>query len=614
LPAKLPENVKSAVIQQWLQGKTRDLIADEAGLSAGGVTNIINEWRRGLSYPIADELRELATSFKKIGITATQSALGFRLATIMINLGVDEREFESFISQIYDNCKKLDLQPGKIVYYIEQLFKFSKDIPFSQIPDYIRQKTNDKSKLEKDIAGLQEKIKQLEQERLVAEDLCKISLENERITSSALKWYSDLKAELKKYRIPIEDLSLFTKTVSGIRQYDYDVDKIIAEFSDLDFLKSQIQLYRDILKELETKSTNLTNNCSSLEEMVNYYNLMLLKHKELESMGFGLKELNRLFHTIHEIAGANNITVEEASVRFYKDIEEQYDDKLGFELKLDKLRSEISTVNRELNSSRAALLAQPLVGPALQRLFYNGIREQDIIELSNLFERYRRDNNDNSSSSSSNIDKQSLMNQLQKYGSIESAIRELTQKINKLNNDAESLEAKKKQLIDRNSRMFSMLGYSKQITYYFKGMIDSLKDEILMRHMVLAYVSYTLNLQFQMIPKLDDALLGEFAPILMAAKLESNRRYHHHHHHANDNNNSTHYDEDDDDIVSSSTSSSSSSTSSSINELQLKAAVARAIQLLINNLKYSNNSDDNISLIEILDTARHALEKEPNHH
>jgi len=205
------------------------------------------------------------------------------------------------------------------------------------------------------------------------------------------------------------------------------------------------------------------------------------------------------------------------------------------------------------------------------------------------------------------------MNQLQKYGSMESTIHQLNQKINKLNNDAESLEAKKKQLNDRNRRMFSMLGYSKQITYYFKGMIDSLKDEILMRHVVLAYVvSYTLNLQLQMIPKLDDSLLGEFAPILRAAKLESNRRYHHHHHHANDNNTGIHYDDDDDDIVSSS--SSSSSTSSSINELQLKAAIARAIQLLINNLKYSNNSDDNISLIEILDTARHALEKEPNHH
>ena len=65
LPAKLPENVKSAVIQKWLQGTTRDFIAYETGLSAGAVTNIINEWRKGLSYPIADELRDLETTFKK---------------------------------------------------------------------------------------------------------------------------------------------------------------------------------------------------------------------------------------------------------------------------------------------------------------------------------------------------------------------------------------------------------------------------------------------------------------------------------------------------------------------------------------------------------------------
>jgi DNA-directed RNA polymerase specialized sigma24 family protein len=65
LPTKLPEHVKSSVIQQWLQGKTRDSIAIDTGLSAGAVTNIINEWRKGLGYPLADELRELATTLKK---------------------------------------------------------------------------------------------------------------------------------------------------------------------------------------------------------------------------------------------------------------------------------------------------------------------------------------------------------------------------------------------------------------------------------------------------------------------------------------------------------------------------------------------------------------------
>jgi hypothetical protein len=110
-----------------------------------------------------------------------------------------------------------------------------------------------------------------------------------------------------------------------------------------------------------------------------------------------------------------------------------------------------------------------------------------------------------------------------------------------------------------------------------------------------------LNLQFQLIPKFDDALSGEFAPILRAAKLESDRRYRY-----EKNNNDRDEDDDEDDAIV-----SSSSSSSSINEL--KVAVARAISLMINNLKYRSNSDD-IGLIEILDNARIALEKEHGGH
>jgi septal ring factor EnvC (AmiA/AmiB activator) len=149
----------------------------DTGLSTGAVTNIINEWRRGLGFPLADELRELAITFKKIGITASQCAVGFRLAMIIINLGVDEQDFESFISNIYNSCKKLGLHQDKIVSYLDELLSFSKDIALSQIPDYVKQKTNEKRKLEKDIEELQEKIKDLEQQRLLTEELRNASLE-----------------------------------------------------------------------------------------------------------------------------------------------------------------------------------------------------------------------------------------------------------------------------------------------------------------------------------------------------------------------------------------------------------------------------------------------------
>ena len=84
-----------------------------------------------------------------------------------------------------------------------------------------------------------------------------------------------------------------------------------------------------------------------------------------------------------------------------------------------------------------------------------------------------------------------------------------------------------------------------------------------------------------------NSILDEFAPILRAARLERDSRHQ--------------YDDKNDRDVT---------VSSSIN--QLKVAVAKAINLMTNNLKYRNNLED-IKLIEILDTARLALEKEHSH-
>ena len=468
MPTKLPENIKSAVIQQWLQGRARDLIAVDTGLSAGAVTNIINQWRRGLSYPLADDLRELAVTFKKVGITATQCAVGFRLAMIMIKLGVNEQEFEYFISDIYNNCKKLDIPPDKIAYYIDELLKFSKDISLSQIPDYIKQKTNDKSELEKDIEESQEKIKQLKEEKLAAEELYNTSLENGSRIASILAWYLNLKTELDRYKIPLEDVSLVAKAVSRLRQYGYDTDKIIAESSELDFLKRQLQFYRNIIPDLENKYVKLNEECTSLEQTVNSHRQRISVHDELEQMGFGLKELKLLWHTINEIAEANNISDEDAVQKFFNDIEEQYDDKLGFESKLDKLRSDAVYFNHELNSLRSTLRTQPLVGPALQRLSENGIKEQDIIELAIVFGIYSSSHSDSGRGGGNNpIDKQTLISELAKYGSVKAMMQALDQRNDELKNDVASLEAKKNELNDRNHRMLPILAFSKQIMYYF---------------------------------------------------------------------------------------------------------------------------------------------------
>jgi hypothetical protein len=113
------------VIQQWLTGDQRDKIAADAGISAGAVTNIVNEWRHALGFSEANELREMAVTLRKIGITYRQCAIGSRVAMIMTRLGVEENNFESFMSDVYHRCNDLGLTPQLISSYISNLLEFS---------------------------------------------------------------------------------------------------------------------------------------------------------------------------------------------------------------------------------------------------------------------------------------------------------------------------------------------------------------------------------------------------------------------------------------------------------------------------------------------------------
>ena len=80
--------------------------------------------------------------------------------------------------------------------------------------------------------------------------------------------------------------------------------------------------------------------------------------------------------------------------KFFKYIEEQHDDKLGFKSEVDNLRAEVNRPNKEHVRSHTELLQNPLIGPALLRLLESGVKEEDIIaavtELLNINGRWRQ--------------------------------------------------------------------------------------------------------------------------------------------------------------------------------------------------------------------------------
>jgi hypothetical protein len=388
MPSRISDNIKSIVIEQWLAGDQRDKIAANNTLSAGAVTNIVNEWQQNLGIPLAKDLRELAITLRKSRLSPNRCALGHRIAMILARLGVKDEDFESFVSQIYNDSKRIiELPSEKIASHLTDLVKISRNMSPSEVKSDIEQKINQKRTLEKQLENLSAQIEELEKQKSDIKEQYDTALKKERMAAASLSWYSDLRVELMKYHIQVDDIQLFVQTIRNIQQYDYNVKEVISEFSDLKLLNDKKRALAISVKELEDKAGILGRDCSVLEQLVTSYNQKLSLYNELEAMGLGLKELKLLWHTIREIAEANNIPLDQAPQKFYKDIEEQYDDKLGLELKINELRSEISTVSINLNASRTALLAQPLVASSLQRLFSKGVVEQDIVEFANLFDR-----------------------------------------------------------------------------------------------------------------------------------------------------------------------------------------------------------------------------------
>ena len=143
-------SITSLVIQGYLNGKSRDQISKEVGISTGTVSKIIKEWKNRIGIPNVEELRDFAILVKKSDITIEQCAEGYRMKNIMKNLGITDdiddenvvdpivigigigngnrriryNEFSFFVKEIYMNCKRLGIKPNIIFSWINDLFSW----------------------------------------------------------------------------------------------------------------------------------------------------------------------------------------------------------------------------------------------------------------------------------------------------------------------------------------------------------------------------------------------------------------------------------------------------------------------------------------------------------
>ncbi|CAN5529879.1 hypothetical protein BH18THE2_BH18THE2_34180 [soil metagenome] len=377
----------------------------------------------------------MAVTLRKIGISPGECAIGCRVAKMMNRLGVSSDHFQSFLADVNKCSIDLGLPPQKIASYIRDLLEFSNTSVLSQIPAYLEQKKREKKQLEKEVKELKVNTEILRLQKTDMENMHYMALEDHKITRQQLKWYSGIKEELVKYGIPVEDVSQLANVIENVRALGYDPVQIRNEISNLQLVRSQYIFYRNGIPALKNQLVGLNQTRSALEQMIQTHNQTLSVHNELELLGFGLKELNLLCDTVREISIANNVPENNAVEKFLKDIEDNYDNRLGFEAKVENLRLEITILAQQLTGLRLQLSLHPLIGPTFLRLIQNGVEEEEIKSFADLVKTHSNLREDSTKTW------QSLIDDIRKYGDIKLANNHVSEQLNNLRKEVFSLQA-----------------------------------------------------------------------------------------------------------------------------------------------------------------------------
>ena len=145
---------------------------------------------------------------------------------------------------------------------------------------------------------------------------------------------------------------------------------------------------------------------------------------------------------LNEIGLENNQNFDEIIKKFFDDVK-NYEEVIGSRIEIDRLKNELKNLEIKTMKEREKYIAYPTVIEAILRLAGSGINEQDIIKIDKILSM-----TDYYPNKDKPLYKETLIDDLQKYGNLKLAIKNLqeTEKDLKTKKRTQHKQAKKREI------------------------------------------------------------------------------------------------------------------------------------------------------------------------
>jgi len=187
----------------------------------------------GLDNLELHSFRELTVEAKKRAMTSSDLASFFRLYNFFRSSGANENEVESFIININSGYIPLD----RAIELINQIYEITKSelIPPDQLSTYIKQKLEEKQRIEQEIHQ--------------ANDV----LESKNVAIESINDYIKLNGELEEHGLSTDNIHKLLSVLINAKRYGFDGKEIAEKLYNFKFLEWKEKEFKDKRKKLSKR-------------------------------------------------------------------------------------------------------------------------------------------------------------------------------------------------------------------------------------------------------------------------------------------------------------------------------------------------------------------------
>ena len=264
MPAPLSTETIAAIIISFLEGLTRDAIADKLGISQGSVSNVLQNLKNTIGEPTFNILKGLGRYLQQNDITFDDAIIGFHVKSLLKKLGVDVEKIKDFVEGFYSACIQNGVQPTVAITTVKKIIDIEKDaqIPFEELPQKYKDILNQIKTAEAKLATLKEEIVKTKNDKAaVIRELNKKIQQLEQghthlyqkyqVSVQKVDFYNKISESLKLQNIPIEDTAKFAQMMANAQNFGYDEKIIISQIQSSKTHHEELKKIQEMIQHLQ---------------------------------------------------------------------------------------------------------------------------------------------------------------------------------------------------------------------------------------------------------------------------------------------------------------------------------------------------------------------------